>query len=221
MKNIAIAAVLLVVSATCVAQTKVVSPNLLKTSTPFTASGKMSNEEMDLGTRIDVNKVEQGVLNSVHYKFYYSDGSGTFSGSKNGELAAPGNFEMGADWNVACKKDAMTDKKTCTLNRKHLYITVNSHGHISVFIAGSDEQYPGTPVAVRIDSHRAIHSSSGSNGSFTHRQSIEILRQLKSGSKMTTRFEGWPYGNNEDTSFKLYGFREVYKYIRWAVKRIR
>ncbi len=220
MNNIAIAAVLLVVSTACVAQTKVVSSNFLKASAPFTTTGKISHEEMDLGKRIDVNKIEQGVLNGVHYKLYYSDGSGTFAGSKNGEVAAPGNFEMGADWSVACEKDAMTDKKTCTLNRKHLYITVNSRGHISIFIVGSDEQYPGTRVTVRIDSHQAIHSPSGSNGSFTNSQSMEILRQLKSSSKVTTRFEGWPYGNNEDTSFNLNGFPEAYEYIWWAVKRI-
>lgn len=208
---------LLAISGAAFTQERVEKPTLLKPQAPFTESGVVSDSELKLLTRIEVNKIEDGTRNGVAYRIYYTDGSGSFSGSADGSLS--GALGRGTDWSTACKKDPMNDKTSCYLQRKDLWVWLHQGGRVEVFIGGN--QYPGTSATIRIDSNPAINSPSDSEGVFTADQSKQIVQQLLSGSTVATRYIDWPYRSATDESFELNGFDEAYEYIEWALRQIR
>ncbi|TWT22239.1 hypothetical protein FQY83_04185 [Luteimonas marina] len=207
----------LLMVAPALAQTRVEKPTLLKPQAPFTESGVVSESEMKLISTIEVNKIEEGAHNGVAYRIYYTDGSGSFSGSPDGKLS--GALGRGSDWSTACKKDPMNDKKSCYLQRNKLWVWLYQTGRVEVFIGG--DQYPGTSATIRIDSNPAIKSPSDSEGVFTAAQSKQIVQQLISGDTVATRYVDWPYRSANDDSFGLSGFDEAYEYIQWALKQIK
>lgn len=194
--NIAIA--FLLISSQAISQDH---PALLKPKSPFTESGTL------------LNGVEDGSINGVSYSFYYSDGSGSFSGLPNGDLSRESN------WSTSCKKDSMNDKKSCFLYKKGLWVWLYQGEGVKVSIGG--DHYPGTSATIRIDSKPSIKSPSSNEGVFTSSQSKQIIRQLIEGNSVSTRYVNWPYHTSADESFELSGFNETYKYIQWAIKQIR
>lgn len=208
---------LLAMSLPSVAKDRVENPTLLKPAAPFTPDGVVSEKELELLTRVEINKVEEGSLNGVHYRIYYTDGSGTFSGAPDGSLTT--GLGIGKDWSTSCKKDPMDDKKSCYIQRKDLWVWLYPGGRLKIFIGG--DQYPGTSASVRIDSNQAIRSPADSEGVFTAAQSKQILQQLRSGARVATRYVDWPYRSAVDDSFDLHGFDEAYQYIQWALTQIR
>lgn len=208
---------LLAISLPILAKERVQKPTLLNPTAPFTPDGIVSEKEMELLTRIEINKVEEGLLNGVHYRIYYTDGSGTFSGELDGSLAT--TFGTGSHWSTSCKKDPMDDTKSCYIQRKDLWVWVYPSGRLKIFIGG--DQYPGTSASVRIDSSPAIRSSTNSEGVFTAAQSRQILQQLVLGSRVATRYVDWPNKSVVDDSFDLHGFDEAYQYIQWALNQIK
>lgn len=195
------------------AQERVEKATLLKPRAPFTESGAISNTE--IGS--ELHKIEDGILNGVAYRVYYTDGSGTFSGSPDGKLG--GALGRQSEWSTACKKDAINDKKSCHLQREDLWVWLSQGGRVDVFIGG--EHYPGTSATIRVDSKPAIKTPSNNEGFFTTAQSKQIVQQLISGNTVVTRYIDWPYRAEKDESFDLSGFDEAYAYIQWAIKQIR
>ncbi len=98
----------------------ITKPNLIVADEPFMQDGTVEMSEMKLLSTIEVNKTEKGVLNGVHYSFYYTDGSGTFSGrpGNTGNFMEPSERE--SNWSVECKKDPISDKKMCHMKMKDL-----------------------------------------------------------------------------------------------------
>ncbi|MFC7513873.1 hypothetical protein ACFQUU_02525 [Herbaspirillum sp. GCM10030257] len=158
--------------------------------------------------------VEKGVLNGVAYKVYYSDGSGIFAGKEGNNLGV--GEQLGSNWDIECKTDAMTDKKTCSMHRGDLWVYVHGTGKAVVSIGA--EHFPGTSVAIRIDGGKPISTSSANDGDFSGAASASLIAQLKKAKSVTTRYMKWPYQQYIDDTRDAFGFKEAFQYITWAVK---
>lgn len=188
---------------------------LIVSNTPFTESGIVEKREMDLSSIIEINKTETGIINGVPYDIYYTDGSGTFGGVEGAT-----KVELDQDnWTVACEKDSISDKKSCYIQRHDLWIWLYENGNLKISI-GRD-YYPSSTIAIRVDSRKPFYTSADNGGFFPSAQTKNIIAQLKSGKKVTTKYVKWPYGSAVDESFGLYGLNEAYLYIQWAIKKIR
>ena len=107
-------------------------------------------------------KQETSTLNGVAYNFYYSDGSGTFASSPSSSREREDYLNS---WRVGCEKDAITDERTCHVDRGDLRVWADSRGRMEVYIGAS--HYPGTPVVIRIDKGAPLAINSRTfNGSF-------------------------------------------------------
>lgn len=194
-----------------------VQPTLIESDAPFTPDGKIELLETKILRTAEANKIESGVLNGVHYRFYYTDGSGTFAGKPGnvGHFSEP----MGTNWRTACKKDPVTDRKHCYMQLKDLYVFVYPRGGVTIGIGG--ERFPGSTVALRVDQLAPATASAKDDGSFSEKASARLIKQMASAKTLTTRYMKWPDKSWEDQTWELYGFNEAYKYITWAVKRIK
>lgn len=170
------------------------------------------------------SKIESGELNGIAYRFYYSDGSGSFVGRREGALT--GSSPFGAsnaakeNWSVGCHKDAISDKKTChMLILGRLSVVARPKGSYSVRI-GFDH-FPGSTITIRIDDGKPITDSASNDGQFPPQISAKLVSQLKKASKVTTRYMQWPYRYWVDETWELYGFNEALQYVTWAVEKIR
>lgn len=195
----------------------ITKPNLIVADEPFMQDGTVEMSEMKLLSTIEVNKTEKGVLNGVHYSFYYTDGSGTFSGTPGNT----GNFmePSESNWSVECKKDPISDKKMCHMKMKGLWVYVYGNGKTIVSIGS--EHFPSSSVTVRIDGGAPFTTSSANDGDFPSNTSAKIIERLKHAKSLTTRYMKWPYRSWVDDSWEFYGFHETFKYINWAVRHIK
>lgn len=185
------------------------------TMTSAHAADFLSNSERFTPNGVIEGGTETGELNGVFYRFHHSDGSGRVAGKEgnNGSL----NESYFSNWSLSCEKDAMTDKKRCSMQLNDLWIYVYANGK-SIVSIGS-EHFPGSSVAIRIDGGTPIKASGDNDGDYSPATSAKIIAQLKKAKTITTRFMKWPYQHWVDQSWDLYGFPEAYQYITWAVKR--
>ena len=181
--------------------------NLIYSETSFLQDGKVELSK-------DGQKTESGVLNGVDYKFYYTDGSGSFSGARGETLDS-----ISGTWNVNCRKDAITDEKMCYMYFQDLWIFIDGKGRPTVSVGSN--HYPSSTVAIRIDKAAPIVASSKNGGSFANGKSMKIIDSLKNAKSITTRYEKWPSEYPIDSSWEIYGFNEAYRYLNWAIKHIR
>lgn len=160
---------------------------------------------------------EKGRIDDVEYKFIYENGSGNFSGSRNGLV----EYENKDNWKVRCDKDPMTDMKRCSLHNHDLWILIQGNGKEIVSIG--DEHFPRSIVSLRINKSKPITTSSQYDGNYSSPVSKKIIKQLldDDSEMVTTRYMKWPYREWEDNEIGLYGFNEAYSYIKWAIKRIK
>ena len=167
----------------------ITKPNLIIADVPFMQDGTVEMSELKLFSTGEVNKTEKGVLNGVHYSFYYTDGSGTFSGTpgNTGNVMEPSE----SNWDVACKKDPITDKKMCHMKMKDLWVYVYENGKTIISIGS--EHFPSSSVTVRIDGGAPFTTSSANDGDFPANTSAKLIEQLKRAKSLTTRYMKWPY----------------------------
>lgn len=157
---------------------------------------------------------ETGELNGVQYKFYHSDGSGTFAGLPQ-DQKDPTRYKQ--DWDIRCEKDAIADKRSCSMRMMDLWIYVYANGRSQVSIGS--EHFPQSSVAIRIDEGVPLKASGDDDGDFSYAVSATIIARLKKANSVTTRYMKWPYRDWLDKSWTLSGFAEAYQYITWAVKQ--
>lgn len=190
-------------------------PELLKVEQPFTPAGVVS---IDVQKNIITDeeksyRVESGVLNGTGYKIWYADGSGAFSSGG----AALSTVDRLNDWSVGCERDAITDRRSCYLQRKNLWIFIPASGRAYVSIG--QNHYPGSGVAVRVDGGKAV--AGGGDGRLSVAASAGMIRSLLAGRSVTMRHMEWPYRSWVDQTYDLTGFPESWQYVNWAVKRIK
>ncbi len=192
-------------------------PTLIDSIAPFSSDGKIEMTETKLLRTTEVSKTEAGVINGVHYHFYYTDGSGTFSGrpGNTGHHSEP----TGTNWTTGCKKDPVTDRKHCYMQIRDLWIFVQPKGQIAVSIG--HDHFPGSTVTIRLDNAPPISTGSRDDGTFNKQISAKLIKQLAQAKLATTRYMKWPYRTWVDETWELYGLPETLQYINWAVERIK
>ena len=183
----------------------------------FRPDGRLEIRESKGLTSSEFHKTESGIVNGVHYDFYYTDGSGTFAGM----IGNVGKYDepVRSNWDVGCKKDPVNDTKYCHMHIKDLWIYVYPKKRTVLSIGY--EHYPWSTVTIRIDGEAPISTNANSDGNYPIQISARIVQRLKSATSVTTRYMKWPYKHWVDTTWDLYGFNETFEYINWAVERIK
>jgi hypothetical protein len=205
----------------------------IQSSEPFNSAGVVQLENVkDLGfyvkdhglyRRGHTAKIERGQINGVSYTIYYADGSASFIDARKGERV-DGNAEnfrdrMDSTWHVSCRKDPINDSKSCSINRRDLWVYVYP-SKPSIISVGSNH-FPGSTVTVRIDGSEPLSASANNDGNYNSGTSSRIIERLKQGEEITTRYMEWPYQSWMDRTWNLQGFSEAYAYSRWAVQHMR
>lgn len=175
--------------------------SLIQSAKPFTPEGIRDGDE------------EKGMLNDINYHFNYTDGSGTFCGYRGFENCYAEQVD------VSCEKDPITDKKVCLMKMKNLWVYAFGNGKKVVSIG--HDHYPGSSVVIRIDGGVPITGSASADGNLSAATSAKVIERLVRAKTVTTRYMEWPYRAWVDDSWELYGFKEAFQYITWAVKRIK
>jgi hypothetical protein len=178
-----------------------------RSDVPFSPSGVIS--------QVEGSYIEKGVIDDVPYSFYYSDGSGTFAGTKGNVLSIREPYT--SNWSVYCNKDQITDKKSCVMSMNGLLLIVRPKGITTVHIGA--EHFPRSSITIRIDGGKPQSASNG--GPFSPQVSAGLVKHLSSANTVTTRYMEWPYDVWDDKTFEIFGFKETYSYVRWAVEKIK
>lgn len=190
--------------------------DLIVSTAPFTATGVVEMGPPHVKGGPDL-KFESGSINSVDYRFYYSDGSGSFSGLEGGgSLNALNTYSD--HWRISCSKDIITDKKECTVGKKELWISVGI-GRPPIVIVGG-EHFPNSVSIVRLDDKAPISNRPGDNGLFPRSTSPALVNKIKNAKTISTRYMRWPDKYWVDDKWDLYGFNEAMQYANWAVTKI-
>ena len=184
--------------------------DLINTSDQFTKNGKIKFKTFLDG----LSKYETGFINGIAYRFFYSDGSGTFSGKPG--LSVEELYHSDT-WHVAFKKDPIDDTIGAVMSIKDLIIYVLENQEILVGIGTNHN--PGSEIVIRFGNELPIKG--GTDGILNADQSKEIIEKLKTAKQITTRYQNWPYKVNVDKTWELYGFTETLQYINWAISKIK
>lgn len=160
--------------------------------------------EQGTASTVEGKLIEEGQINDVIYRFYYSDSGGPFNSN-------------GTKWSVYCTKDQITDRKNCVMSTDGLLVVLYPRG-VSAISIGADH-FPGSAIIIRIDGGKAISAANG--GPFSKQASQDIVKRLVNAKKVNTRYMEWPYQTWDDKTFDLYAFKEAYSYMQWAINRIK
>lgn len=196
------------------------SKPLIESDAPFGATSTIRLERVrDTNDKEVTIKAESGLINGVAYRFFYSDGSGSFVGKKGNQLDNPAHWD--SHWQVGCDKDAMSDHATCYMRRRDLMIVLTATGKALLSIG--DDHYPGSDVMIRIDNARPfVMSTRVFKGGFNFVDSGHLIKQITTAKTITTRYKKWPEGVNQDDVWaEVFGFNEALQYLKWAVARIK
>lgn len=118
-------------------------------------------------------------------------------------------------WAIACKRDAMTQRKSCHATLGDLWIYIDHAGKIIVSV-GVDH-YPGSQTSIRLGSRR--FDTLDRDGDFS--QSLSIIQAMKDGQIIVTRFMKWPYRQWIDQERVLYGSQATIAMLRWTIANLR
>lgn len=187
------------------------NPELISRNTPLFEGGKITcnvSRDHKNTSRNILHRIETGTYKNIKYKIFYSDGSGSIQGDKSSTLDYIKDLHI-TNWSSGCRVDGMNDKLTCYINKKDLTIGISQTGSSYVVIGSS--HYPSSDIAVRIDQSKPILANE-ENG-FTTQQSNTIISSLKTGEKILTRYQEWPYQINKDLVIDAYGFNEAWEII--------
>ncbi len=108
-------------------------------------------------------------------------------------------------WDIDCKRDRISDQKTCFLSQFPLTIMfINKRAFVGV----GSSVFPASSSAIRIDGGVPFL---GTEGFFE--DSARIVAALKKGRSAITRYQKWPYEANIDDEIDLSGINVSIKYI--------
>ena len=185
----------------------------------FRPDGKLVKESLGRSEYVH----EEGIYNGVSYRFYHSDGSGTFGRLEESvrdkifreAMARSGKYQdIKKDltgWKTSCKQDAMNDTRYCHARKDDLWVFLYDAGLVHISI-GSDH-YPGSTTALRFGRETPVVAS---KDGWMGEKAEPILAKLRSAQTVLTRYRKYSEGN-VDKETDLFGFGEVYEYLRFAV----
>jgi hypothetical protein len=163
--------------------------------TPFIDGGEITCEVSSNiwnWDETEVMSVEHGVINGANYTLYHSDGSGSVG-------------DGDASWSFGCSKDAITDKKECSMYNKEMKIYREANGYSVV--VGS-EHFPGRRSYIRVDGGKP---SVGNDHGYFPRAS-GVISSITNNSNIIVRYTKWPYDYVIDTEINTSNFEQA-KYI--------
>jgi hypothetical protein len=110
-----------------------------------------------------------------------------------------------ASWRVACRQDAMTDRKSCAIfTARGLMVILLQNADPLITMLG--KKYPSSPVFLRLDEQPALTiKEPGWRGP----DALKILDDLGRASSILTRYQEWPSRTNIDTRTDMAGFAEA------------
>lgn len=145
----------------------------------------------------------RGVWNGLHYVIVAPD-TATFKAAEDSSTS----------WSFSCRRDAMDDRRTCSLIGKHsgpgIFMVWTSYSptpSISVFHPAS-EAYPRTSESIRIDRNEAL--SAPEDEFFRGAQAQRLIAQMKAGGEVKVRYYDWPYEYAQDGTLDLKGFSKIF-----------
>jgi hypothetical protein len=149
------------------------------------------------------DRIEEGKYNGVKYRFYYADGSGTIQGLPTNTLIGT-HDKYSTNWSMSCNFDRMNDTAICSLSRGDIWFSI--YGPKKYYVSIGTQHFPPSLIVFRSDKNEPI-SATAKRG-FTSEQEAEIIKQIKTASKVSTRYWKWPYKRDLDETFEPYGFAE-------------
>ena len=151
---------------------------------------------------VSVEMVEIGRVADIDYKILHSHGSAIFG-----------------PWSIGCRKDAISDEKSCNLINGDLWIWIYADGTRRVSVGG--DRFPGTSSHLRIDSGTARATPPASEGLFGARDSAAIIAEMHRGKRALTRYYRWPNHRQIDKDVELSGFKEAIRFAEWALQSLK
>lgn len=146
----------------------------------------------------------------------YEDGSGSFAGERDQNIADLLRLTATNHWQVGCSRDSMNDQLTCHLKRGDFWLFVGPKSKLGVSI-GTDN-FPGRSIAVRIGQGESI-STTNRAATFDAVTSQRIVAMLEKQPSFKTRFVKWPYESWIDGEYSTYGFSAAFEYVKQTVQR--
>ena len=109
----------------------------------------------------------------------------------------------GNGWSVDCRKDAMTDRRTCQFSNRGIFVYYGVSSTPQE-ICAFGHSFPGRIAQIRIDSNAPV-STNGDGCA----PASKLLAQITGAIQVTTRVYTWPYDYPVDKVFTLAGFKEA------------
>ena len=133
----------------------------------------------------------------------YADGSGSV-----------GHINEKPSWSIDCKKDAMTDKRNCSVSASEppLFVSFSEQSPVWVCIVGHD--FPGRTGAIRIDGGTPM--STDKDGCVPG----SVAARLSKSKTVALRYVHWPYSYDRDVAGDLTGLSSALDLARFIYLRI-
>lgn len=153
--------------------------------------------------RSSLHLIQSGVHRGARFEIWEANNGG---GHIQGDSEDDGSrVREHTRWNFTCSVDAITDEKTCSLNRDFLWIYRTVRGY-SIAVGGGyrarGANYPGAPIAVRID---GIPAWTTTKRRLVGAQAREILAALRRSRSLIRRHREWPSRADIDVRYSLFG----------------
>lgn len=112
-----------------------------------------------------------------------------------------------ASWMIECRVDPIDDERSCNMSSNAIMFFRDNRtpGIKATVVSGTN--YPGTTEVLRVDANAPI--TVAEDELFSSATTAKIMNQMAAGSRLVSRYRGWPYNNAIDTGLDLRGFAEV------------
>lgn len=147
----------------------------------------------------------------------YDDGSANFAGYPGDDILDTRSWTRSNHWDVACRRDSMTDRTTCHLKRGDFWLFVGPDEKPTITIGANN--FPGRPIAIRVGEGQPF-SVTNKAAAFDAATSQKIIAQLEKHETFRTRYAQWPHESWIDAEYQTYGFTEAYEYLRRTTQQL-
>lgn len=167
---------------------------LMAMSVPTAASGEGSKVGWQMNERIQGN-ARVGISPGGFAYRYDRSGVGWLGGG-----------DGRSKWDLSCKKDAMTDTRTCLVTSfsSRLAFNVGLVDTTGIIVCVIGHDHPRRDAMIRVDQNEAFTSITG--GCFIDQKLVE---QLKNGRSVITRRYEWPSRTSIDANSGLDGLTDA------------
>jgi len=155
------------------------------------------------------NALELGALDGTWFRL--SEDSASVAGAKD---RGPDSWTDNAHWRVNCSRDKMSSRRSCMINKDKgdLYVFVSQGGGVSVSVGY--EHFPGSQTSIKIGAKR--FDTRDRDGDFGN--SAQLVRLMRDGTSVVTRYMKWPYQHYLDDDFVVYGLGTSVTVANWLIK---